>query len=320
MMLCMLKATSITAVAPPVGMPSARSVAIDPPSELALADSAAMMPRGSPVPKLFRILRRPPRFRIGQQIGDRVAAGKDADTAAQQRAAQQRAGMAERFAHAGQDAAGLHLPAREIIHDVFTADQVEQFRCRKETDDRRNRREYHRAAGRSQRCRAAAPRALRPTVPNSRPNTPASRPRAMWRPRRRAINVMPHSETTSISGGPSLIAKAPIGSCKTQQQQIGDHLTHTGRGERQTQRLIVTSCLRHRKAVERGANRRCRAGDVEQNGGDRHAEQRASVHRRHEDQRLKEIHVGDQRQADRQRHRRCQTRHRMDGKTNQDAR
>ena len=137
-MLCMLNATSMTAVAPPVGMPSASSVAIDPPSELALADSAAMMPRGSPVPKRSGILRRAPRFGIGQQIGDRVTAGKDTDAGSEQRAAQQCRRIAERVAHAGEDASGVHPPPRQIGDDVVAADEIEQFRRREQSDDRRN--------------------------------------------------------------------------------------------------------------------------------------------------------------------------------------
>ena len=49
-MLCMAKAASMTAPDALPGMPSASSVAIDPASELELADSAATTPRGLPFP------------------------------------------------------------------------------------------------------------------------------------------------------------------------------------------------------------------------------------------------------------------------------
>lgn len=107
---------------------------------------------------------------------------------------------------------------------------------------------------------------------------------------------------------------------ETQQQQIGNRLTDAGRGESEAQRFVMTTRLCHGEAIERGADSRRGTGDVEQYSRDRHAEQCAGVHRCHEDQRLEEIHVGDQRQADRQRHRRCQSRHRMDGQADQEAR
>src|SRR3546814_6166047 len=51
-MLCMVNAASSTAVPPPPGMPSAKRLTMEPPSELELADSDAATPCGLPLPKL----------------------------------------------------------------------------------------------------------------------------------------------------------------------------------------------------------------------------------------------------------------------------
>ena len=86
------------------------------------------------------------------------------------------------------------------------------------------------------------------------------------------------------------------------QQRVGERLANARRGQRVTERLVMAAGLRHRKAVERRRDGRGGTRDVQENRGNGHSEQRSRVHRRHEDQCGQEIHVGDQRHTDGQRH------------------
>ena len=81
--------------------------------------------------------------------------------------------------------------------------------------------------------------------------------------------------------------------------QHGEQGAHERGGERPRQRLAGPALLRHRVAVEGGGHRPGLARDVEQDRGDRPAEQRAPVDAGQHDDRRGRRHAEGQRQQDR---------------------
>jgi hypothetical protein len=104
--------------------------------------------------------------------------------------------------------------------------------------------------------------------------------------------------TAKNSGGPNFERELGQQRGEEGDRQHGEEGADEGRGEGRRQRLGGAALLRQRKAVEGGGHRPGFAGDVEQDGSDRPAEQRAPVDAGEHDDGRGRVHREGQRQQD----------------------